>query len=249
MAKPGGFRSPLGPRRANRSGQIAARASKDFRATMADIFREIDEELRRDKAAKVWERYQKPIIALAILIVIAAAGWRFYDYNRTKQAQEAGARYESALQLARDGKSAESEAAFGEIAKSGPAGYALLARFRAAGESATRDPDGAAKIFDAIAADNSVDATMRDVARLRAAILRVDKADPGELQRRLEPLAQAGQPFRASARELLAVAALKRNDLEAAGKWLDMIVVDAQTPGEIRQRAEALLGLVGSGKK
>ncbi|MDB5641378.1 MAG: hypothetical protein JWN07_695, partial [Hyphomicrobiales bacterium] len=37
---------------------------------MADIFREIDEELRRDKAAKVWDRYQKPIVALAVLIVL-----------------------------------------------------------------------------------------------------------------------------------------------------------------------------------
>jgi hypothetical protein len=216
---------------------------------MADIFREIDEELRRDKAAKAWERYQKPIIALAALIVIAAGAWRFYDYDRTQKAQAAGGKYEVALQLSREGKSTEAEAALGDIAKSGPAGYALLARFRAAGESAARDPDGAVKIFDGIAADTNVDGAMRDVARLRAAILRVDKADAGELQRRLEPLAQAGQPFRASARELLAVAALKRNDLEAAGKWLDMIVVDAQTPGEIRQRAEALLGLVGSGKK
>jgi hypothetical protein len=216
---------------------------------MADIFREIDDEIRRDKAAKAWERYQKPIIALAVLIVIAAGGWRYYDFDRTKKAQAAGAQYETALQLSREGKTAEAEAALGEIAKSGPAGYALLARFRAAGESSARDPDGAVKIFDGIAADTSVDATLRDVARLRAAILRVDKADAGELQRRLEPMAQAGQPFRASARELLAVAALKRNDLAAAGKWLDMIVVDTQTPGEIRQRAEALLGLVGGGKK
>jgi hypothetical protein len=216
---------------------------------MADIFREIDDELRRDKAAVFWDRYQKPIIALAVLIVIAAGGWRYYDFNRTKQAQETGARYETALQLSRDGKSAEAETILGEIAKSGPSGYALLARFRAAGESAARDPDGAVKIFDAIAADSGVDATMRDVARLRAAILRVDKADAGEIQRRLEPMAQGGQPFRASARELLAVAALKRNDLEGAGKWLDMIVVDAQTPGEIRQRAEALLGLVSGAKK
>jgi hypothetical protein len=216
---------------------------------MADIFREIDEELRRDKAAKVWDRYQKPIIAVAALIVLAAGGWRYYDYNRTKQAQEAGARYETALQLSREGKSVEAEAALGEIAKSGPGGYALIARFRAAAESSVRDPDGAVKIYDAIASDASADATMRDVARLRAAILRVDKADTGEVQRRLEPMAQGGQPFRNSARELLAVAALKRNDLEAAGKWLDMIVIDAQAPGEIRQRAEALLGLVSGGKK
>lgn len=216
---------------------------------MADIFREIDEELRRDKAAKFWARYQTPIIALAILIVIAAGAWRAYDYYRARQAQEAGAKYETALQLARDGKSAEAEAALGEVAKTGPNGYALLARFRAAAETGKRDPDGAVKIYDAIAADSAADATLRDVAKLRAAIVRLDKAEPAEIQRRLEPLAQGGQAFRNSARELLALAAFKRNDLEAAGKWLDMIVVDAQAPAEIRQRAEALLGLVAGAKK
>ena len=216
---------------------------------MADIFREIDEELARDRAEKLWKRYQTPVIVLAVLIVIAAGGWRAYDHYRTQQAQEAGARFEAALQLAREGKAKEAEDALGEIAKSGPPGYALLAKFRAAGEMSVRDAEGAVKIFDAIAADASVDAALRDMAKIRAAILRVDQADAGELQRRLEPLAQAGQTYRNSARELLGVAALKRNDLEAAGKWLDMIVTDATAPAEIRQRAEALLGLVAGGKK
>ncbi len=216
---------------------------------MADIFREIDEELRRDNAAKVWERYQAPIVAIAVLIIAAAAGWRAYDFYRTKEAQETGARYEAAVQLSREGKSVEAEAALGEIARGGQAGYALLAKFRAAAESGTRDPDGAVKIYDAIAADAGADVALRELAKLRAAILRVDKADAGEVQRRLEPLAQGGQPYRNSARELLAVAALKRNDVEAAGRWLDMIVVDAQAPGEIRQRAEALLALVSAARK
>ncbi|MDB5650977.1 MAG: uncharacterized protein JWL62_2497 [Hyphomicrobiales bacterium] len=215
---------------------------------MADIFREIDEEIRRDKAAKVWARYQTPIIALAILVAAAAGGWRAYDFYRIKQAQEAGAKYETALQQARDGKSADAEATLGEVAKMGPAGYAMLARFRAASESAPRDPDGAVKIYDAIAADGTIDGSLRDLARLRAGILRLDKGDAGETQRRLEPLAQAGQPYRNSARELLAMSAFKRGDLDAAGRWLDMIIVDAQAPAAIRQRAEALQGLVTGGK-
>jgi hypothetical protein len=216
---------------------------------MADIFREIDEELARDRAEKLWKRYQTPVIILAILIVIAAGAWRAYDHYRTKEAEEAGARFQAALQLSRDGKTKEAEAALAEISKSGPQGYALLAKFRAASDMASDDADGAVKIFDALAADTSVDAGLRDLARMRAAIIRLDMADAGELQRRLEPLAQAGQTYRNSARELLGVAALKRNDLEAAGKWFDMIVTDATAPAEIRQRAEALLGLVVGGKK
>lgn len=216
---------------------------------MADIFREIDEELARDRAERLWKRYQTPVIILAILIVIAAGAWRTYDHYRTKAAEEAGARFQAALQLSREGKTKEAETALGEIAKSGPLGYALLAKFRAAGDMAAEDAEGAVKIYDAIGADTSVDGAFRDLAKMRAAILRLDQADAGELQRRLEPLAQAGQTYRNSAREMLAVAALKRNDLDGAGKWLDMIVTDANAPAEIRQRADALLGLVAGGKK
>jgi hypothetical protein len=89
---------------------------------------------------------------------------------------------------------------------------------------------------------------MQDVARLRAAMLRIDQADGAELKRRLEPLAQTGAPFRNSARELLAYAALKAQDYEAAGRWLDQIVVDLQAPAGLRQRAETLLGLVAASK-
>ncbi|MFV0280388.1 MAG: hypothetical protein ACK5JM_06460, partial [Rhodoblastus sp.] len=80
-------------------------------------------------------------------------------------------------------------------------------------------------------------------------MIRVDDADMKEIEERLAPLAAAGEPFRASARELLALAALKFGDLEAAGRWLDQIVIDAQSPADMKQRAEAFLGLVRSDRK
>ena len=216
---------------------------------MADIFREVDDDLAQERAERFWKRFRTPILTLAVLIVVGAGAWRVYDQQRIKAAEEAGARFQAAVQLSREGKLKEAEAALGDIAKSGPAGYGVLAKFRAAGDMSAEDADGAVKIFDALAADAAIDAGLRELARMRAAILRLDQADAGELQRRLEPLAQAGQTYRYTARELLAVAALKRNDFDAAGKWLDMIVTDGNAPAEIRQRAEALLSLVAGGKK
>ena len=215
---------------------------------MADIFREVDEEVRRDKALEFWSRYQNYIIGLAIIIVAATAGWRAYDTWRTREAEQVGAKFDAAMQLARDGKSDEAAAAFQGLTTSDQKGYALLARLRAADELAAKDRDGAVKAYDALAGDASVGALLQDVARVRAALLRVDDAEPDEVRRRLEPLASAGNPFRHTARELLALAALRANDLDTAGKWLDMLVVDQQTPVSLRQRAEALLGLVSSGK-
>jgi hypothetical protein len=216
---------------------------------MSDIFREVDEDVRRDQAAQVWARYQSLFIGLAVLVIAATAGSRFYDHYRTKQAEEAGAKYEAALALARDGKPAEAEGAFEQIAKGGPKGYAVLARLREAAEYSSSDPAVAVKAYDAIAADGTIDPLFQHLARLRAALLRLDEADAKENESRLAPMTTNDNPFRFSAREALALAALKHDDFDAAGRQLDAIVVDPQAPATMRQRAEALLAVVRSSKR
>lgn len=215
---------------------------------MSDIFREVDEEVRRDQAAQIWKRYQNLFIGIAVLVVAATAGWRLYDHYRLKQAEEAGAKYEAALALARDGKAPEAEGAFQQIARTGPKGYVVLARMREAAELSSADPDRAVKAYDAIAADGSIDPLFQDVARLRAALLRLDEADEKEIQNRLGPMTANDNPFRFSAREALAIAALKHDDFDVAGRQLDTIVIDPQAPPTMRQRAEALLAVVRSSK-
>jgi hypothetical protein len=215
---------------------------------MSDIFREVDEEVRRDQALKFWQKYQIPVIVLAVLIVASSTGWRLYQNWRTQQAEAAGARYEAAIQLLRDDKKTEANKAFDDIINAGPSGYAMLARFKQANALALSDPSAAIKLYDSIALDGSVAPMLQNLAQVRAAILALDLPNLADAKHRLEPLAQTGGAFRHIAREFLALAALKADDYEAAGRWLDEIVVDAQTPQTLRQRAEVLLGLVASGK-
>jgi hypothetical protein len=123
----------------------------------------------------------------------------------------------------------------------------MLARLRATEEKALTDRAGAVAALDLFAADAGVDPLWRDLARLRAGMLRVDSADKAELEQRFAPLLNGS--FRHSARELLALAAIKRGDFEAAGKWLDQIVVDPAAPADLRQRAQGFLSLVRGGGK
>lgn len=215
---------------------------------MTDFFREVDEDYRRDRAIRIWSKYQFWFIALAVLIVAGTAGWRFYEHVRNEAAEAAGAQYEAALQLSSDGKAAEAEAAFDALAKTAPKGYAAVARLRAVDEIASRDPAAAIKAYDALAADQNYVQAFRDFALARAAMLRVDSDDPKEVEQKLGAFAAPAFPYHDIMRELLALAALKRNDFEAAGRWLDMIVADPQAPSALRQRAEAFLGLVQAGK-
>ena len=47
---------------------------------MADIFQEVDEEVRREQLKKLWDRYGLLVVILAILIVAGVGAWRFYQY-------------------------------------------------------------------------------------------------------------------------------------------------------------------------
>jgi len=215
---------------------------------MSDIFREVDEEVRRDKAVEFWKKYQNYLIAVAALIVLATAGWRFYDYRRLQAAQAAGAQFEQALDLDRSGKETEASAALANVAAQGPNGYRIVARLAEAAVLAKTDRVGAIAAYDALAGDAAIDPLFQEAARLRAALLRLDEGQIDKAKAALEALAGPAGAYRHTAREMLGVIALAAQDYEGAGKWLDMIVADPDAPQSPRQNAELLLGLVASGK-
>jgi hypothetical protein len=211
---------------------------------VSELFDEVDEEVRREQLKKLWDRYSIYIIAAALLIIAAVAGWRGYEYLEAQKAAEAGAAFDAALDLAEQNKHAEAQAAFDRLATTAPAGYRMLARLRAAGEVAASDPQAGAKLYDELAADRSIGAEQQDLARIRAAGLLLDTDSYPNMLQRLEAATKPDATFRHTARELLALSAWRANDITAARQWLDMIASDGETPAAMRSRAEALQALL-----
>jgi hypothetical protein len=216
---------------------------------VADIFQEVDEEVRRERLNKLWQHYGHYIIAACVLVIVAVGAWRGYEWWETKKAVEAGAAFEQAVNLAEAGKHQEAEAAFAKLASEGTAGYRLLARLREAAELGRTDRKAAIKAYDEIAVDRSVGQVIQDLAALRVSFLLVDGSSYGDMRARLEPLTGPDRAFRHSARELLALSAWKQGDMGAARQWTDMIITDPQTPSGARSRAEVLSELIAASGK
>lgn len=210
---------------------------------VSDIFREVDEEVRREQLKKLWDRYGNYVVAAAILLVAAVAAWRAYMWWEAKKAAETGAAFEAATTLAEAGKRSEAETAFAKIATDGTAGYRHLARMREAAELAQGDAKAAIAAYDQIVADRAVGPVLQDLAALRAGALLIDSGALAEAQRRLEPLAANDRTFRHTAREFLVLAAWRAGDATAAKRWFDLIMTDAQTPAATRSRVEMLMAL------
>lgn len=216
---------------------------------MSDIFREVDEEVRQERAVAFFQRYQWLLLALAVLVVAAAAGWRIYAAHRQGLAEADGAAYRAAVQFSQAGKPDDAIAMLDRLAREGTPGYQRLAALRAADEYVVVDRVRALKGFDILASNNYLDPQLRDLARLRGAMVQIDAGETGDAQARLTPLAGANGAFRTTARELLGVLALAADDFSTAGRWLDEIVRDPAAPQDTRQRAEAFLALVRAGRK
>ena len=213
------------------------------------FFREVDQELRQDQAKAIWDRYGTAIIAAAVAVVLATAAWVGWDYWSQSRADRSGDAYLHALELARDGRTEEARAALAELESGGYGAYPVLARMRNATLLAEAgDNAGAVAGFDRVAADGAVPAAIREMARLRAALLLVDHGSYADVASRVETLTGETNPLRHSAREALALAAWKEGRMADAAALYDQIVDDEGAPRNIRQRATLMSELIrGSG--
>jgi hypothetical protein len=212
---------------------------------MADIFNEIDEELRQEKLKKLWDRWGVLVLAAAVALVVAVAGWRVWDHMRQQRAAQEGDAYVAASELARTGDPKAAETALIELAKTSIGGYPALAGMRAAGARAQAgEIEPAIAAFDAIAADAATPLRLAEIARIRAAYLAVDVADRAAVETRAAPLAAAGRPYRAAAREILALAAWKAGDTAAVAARIAEIETDPETPRDLLDRISVLSALV-----
>ncbi|NUJ81192.1 tetratricopeptide repeat protein [Methylocystis sp. FS] len=209
---------------------------------MSDIFHEVDEDVRRDKAAELWRRYHTPILIFAVLIVAATGAWSYYQTNRQKLAEAANARFEAAVALANEGKAQEAAAAFEALAKDGPKGYATLARIRAA--ELREDRARALQELEAIADDKNVDKLNQEVALLRAALIILESGDRQKMERALGPMMTSKGAFRFSAQEWNGLDALANDDFEEAERDFNILLSDRDAPQSMRQRAAAYQGLL-----
>jgi hypothetical protein len=213
------------------------------------FIREVNDEIRREQAQALWDRFGPAILGLAILVVLGTAavvGYRYWDETRANRSGDA---FSQALKLANDGKSDDALTALQQLEKDGYGAYPLLARMRAATVKADKGDFAAAVAdFDGVAADTAIPQGIRDMARLRAALLLVDHGSFADVSSRVEALTADNNTLRHTAREALGLAAWKEGKTQDALKLFDQIAADDGAPRNARQRATLMSELIrGSG--
>jgi hypothetical protein len=210
------------------------------------FYREVDEELRRDRMLTLWRRYGKLVIAAVILFLVALAAGIWWHGHREDVAGERGQKLLSAFEDIGVGKKAAAQTKLDDVAKGGSAGYRAAALLTKADLAAgANELKGAAALFNQVATDDGLPKPYRDLATVRVTAIDFDTLKPDAVIARLKPLAVAGSPFFGSAGEMVAISYLKLNKPQEAARLFAAIARDKKVPDSIRSRAMQMAGSLG----
>ena len=117
--------------------------------------------------------------------MLATGGYRFWQYRQAQAAQAAGAAFQDGA-AARRRRQARRGAAprSPSCRRTRRAATPHLSRFVDAALALKKDPKAGVAAYDALAADGALDPLLRDTAKLRAALARLDAGEADAARRR-----------------------------------------------------------------
>lgn len=213
----------------------------------AILFEEIDDELRQDKASKLWRSFGKYIIASFVTVVLSVGVYQTWKSLGLKNKQNAGESFANAITLAAEDRTEDSYSALSNIIDSGTDGYKVLARFSQARLMVQKDDISEAVIaYKALAEDKNLDILYRDLAVILSTLIELNIAgsDMKILDNKLKKLSDEKNPWRFSAREISAIIYQKMGLNIEALKVLKELKNDKLAPKGIRARANEMLSIM-----
>ena len=208
--------------------------------------REVDENLRRDRARDFAKKYGTWLIGALVLFLAASGAWIYWQQRQAKQSE---AQVEQLAQIygsIASGNVRQAPPKLDALAADSEGAVRASALFtRAAIAIEQRDTNLALAKYREVAADEDMPRPYRDLALIRQTALEFDKMKSDEVIARLAPLAKPGTPWFGSAGELTAAALLKQGKRDEAGRLFAAIAKDKSVPEQLRGRSVQIAGTLG----
>jgi hypothetical protein len=214
-----------------------------------DIFDEVSEDLRAERARALLRRYGAVLVGLMILTLIAVGAYDYFDSNTGKVRNAVADRFIAAQDTVNHladnpGRKPPPSvvSTFADIAESGPAGYRILASLQlAALDWESGHHDVALVAWRRISTDTSAPQLLRDLATLTSAQHQVDSGDPQALKKQLLPLIQGSSRWRPLAEQVTALLDIRLGRKTEAKEIMKTLTLDPAAPQGVREMAQDLL--------
>lgn len=208
---------------------------------MSDVLRELQDDIRRDRARQWWGRHGTKVTVAIVVLAVAVGGWATYEYITRSNAiarTVALAQTETVSDAAARAQALEALA--GQQVAEAPA-VAAMAQLRR-GETLVEagELDGAIAAYVAAAEVAEAPALLRDFARLRQGHTLVGQSKWDEALAVLEPLTVENAAWRWSAIEAKALAQMGAGRAADALATLNAVPAEAELPAALRSRIASL---------
>lgn len=197
---------------------------------------EVTEEVRRDKLFALMRKYGWIAITLVVVLVGGAA---YNEWSKAQFETQAEALGDAILATEELEDAAARKAALSSIEVTGDA-QAVVTLLQADADGKV-DADNLLGIAD----NTNLPKMYRDLAALKYVMQSNGTLSAADATARLEPLLQAGAPFRVLAEEQMALVELAKGDKDAAISRLQALLLDEEASRALRQRASQLIVALG----
>ncbi|PHR69201.1 hypothetical protein, partial [Henriciella sp.] len=206
---------------------------------MADIFDEVEEGLRQDRAARLWKKYGVFAYIAAALLIGGVALNEYMQSQRAQNLEEQGAAFESADEALSEQNFEQAGDEFAALAQSDNEIAPLAANYLAAARLAG-NADRAAAV-DALEMAANAETPIGKLSLMKAAYLKAGETSRAEMETYLGSLMDEESEFGALALELVASMAVQEGDVEYARQVFNELRFLANVPQGVQQRARIAL--------
>jgi len=210
---------------------------------LSDIFREVEEDVRRERLEKFWKSYGAWVIAFAALVLVGVGAYEFWRRHEAAENAKASDVYTAAQRIS---DPAQAAPAFGKVADASRGGYGLIAKLSQANAlfASGKNLDALALYKEIAAADSG---EIGAIARLRGAWVIAANAPRADLEKLLAPLDTPTSNWRYMAREILAFSDYRGAKVKQAATAYHALADDAGAPDALRARARAMAAFLDTG--
>ena len=184
---------------------------------MSDLMNEIKQELKEEKYAALWKKYQNHIYSGVLAILVVTAGISFWNRYQEGRRQEVAATYFNALQALDHKNQKIALNLLDEIPAQNRGAYKDLSRFLAAAVLQEQGKEDAARdVYQSIIDDTGLDVTYKNMAIIRMAYMDIENQKPETLLKLVQPLAEKGSAWEASAVEIIGLLKMQQDKKDEA---------------------------------
>jgi hypothetical protein len=210
----------------------------------SEVFREVDEDYRRDQMLAFWRRHGTTVAAAAVVAMVVALGVNIFVQRQQAEKEAETARFEALLSGIEGSDPQESIQKLANYAATAKPMQATLAMLTEASlRQRTGNTTAAAQVYHQIADGDQAPQDLKDLAVVRLGYIAVDTDKPEPLIPRLQAIADKASPWRYSAREAIALLTAKAGQRDAAAKMFAELAQAPGAPIDLAERAGALAEL------